>query len=56
MSKAEKCWVFGMILMLCVKPQEIPTVWGSLSNIFCYIFGLGFFVAMVWSAVKGEGK
>lgn len=56
MTKAEKYWVFGMILMLCVKHQDVPTLWTSLSNVFCYIAGFGFFIAMVWVTIRGKER
>lgn len=54
MSKCEKYWVFGMILMLCVKHEDVPTLWGSISNVMCYVVSFGFFIAMVWCAIRGE--
>lgn len=54
MSKFEKYFVYGMLMMLCVKPQDVPTLWGSLSNVLCYVVGFCFFIAMVWCAIRGE--
>lgn len=56
MTKAEKYWVFGMVVILCIEPQESPTLWTSISNVFCYIAGCCFFIAMVWAAIRGKEK
>ena len=56
MTKAEKYWVFGMLMMLCIEPQESPTLWTSISNVSCYVTGFGFFIAMVWAAIRGREK
>lgn len=54
MTKCEKYWVFGMILMLCVKHQDVPTLLGSLSNVISYIGGLICFALVLWFAIRGE--
>ena len=54
MTKCEKYWVFGMILMLSITHKEVPTLLNSISNVLCYIGGFGFFIAMLWCAIRGE--
>lgn len=54
MTKAEKYWVFGMILMLSVTRKEVTTLLNSISNVLCYLGGFGYFIAMVWCYFRGE--
>jgi len=54
MTKCEKYWVFGMILMLSVTHKEVPTLLNSIGNVVAYVGGIGFFVAMVWCFIRGE--
>jgi len=54
MNRAEKYWVFGMILLLSVTHKEDPTLLHSISNVLCYLGSIGFFIAMLWCALRGE--
>lgn len=54
MTKVEKYWVFGMILMLSVKHQDVPTLLGSISNVISYTGSFVFFAVMLWCAIRGE--
>lgn len=54
MTKVEKYWVFGMIMMLSVTAKDVPTLMNSISNVVCYLTGFGFFVAMLWCAIRGK--
>jgi len=54
MSKPEKYWLFGMVLMLSVKHQEIPTMLGSISNVISYIGAFVCFLVMVLSVIRGK--
>ena len=54
MTRPEKYWVFGMIMMLSVTHKEIPTLLNSISNVLAYTCGVGFFTAMLWCAIRGE--
>jgi hypothetical protein len=54
MTKAEKYWVFGMILMLSVTHKEVPTLLSSIGNVLSYIGAIGCFIAMTWCAFRGE--
>jgi len=54
MSKLEKYFVFGMIMMLSVTHKEVPTLLNSIGNVLAYTVGCGYFVAMLWCAIWGE--
>lgn len=54
MSKSEKYWVFGMILMLSVSHKEVPTLLNSIGNVVAFIGGIICFLLMVWYAIRGE--
>lgn len=54
MTKCEKYWVFGMILMLSIKHQDVPTLLGSIGNVVSYIGGFVCFALVLWYAVRGE--
>jgi hypothetical protein len=54
MTKSEKYWVFGMIMMLSVTHKEIPTLLNSISNVLAYTVGIGYFIAMLWCAIRSE--
>lgn len=54
MTKPEKYWVFGMIMMLSVSSQEVPTLLHSIGNILAFVGSCCFFVAMIWCYFRGE--
>jgi len=51
MTKYEKYWVFGMLMMLSVTHVETPTLLNSISNVGCFVIGMGYFLASVWYGV-----
>ena len=54
MTKFEKYWVFGMILILSVNTPEDPTLFSSIANVLLYLGGFGYFIAALWHSLKGE--
>lgn len=47
MSKCEKYWLFGMVLMLSITHQETQTMLGAIANVITYIAATIYFVLMV---------
>lgn len=51
MTKYEKYWVFGMLMMLSITHVEVPTVLNSIANVGCFVIGIGYFIASLWCAI-----
>lgn len=54
MTKPEKYWLFGMVMMLSVSSQEVPTLLHSIGNVLAYTTSVCFFIAMLWCYFRGE--
>lgn len=53
MSKCEKYWLFGMVLMLSITHQETPTLLGSIGNVIAFLAAIMYFALAGWNLIRG---
>lgn len=56
MTKVEKYWVYGMILMMSITHKEVPTLLNSIGNIVGFIGGTIAFILMIWFFITEKTK